>query len=495
MESQTNKTRKEYYQNVREMGKKEYTLLKMLEYGFWPKDLPTPYERQSNETEEDFLKRRDILNQYDDLAEKISDLCDEKKMIHHKLLELQKEYNQTWDYDKIKKDISKQIMEESIKRREERKKLLAEEKKKKTERWNRKKAEQIVFIGKGYSSLLSNKNYDENKLQSYHLPVIKDDKELASFLDIEYKELRFLAYHRDVVYMDHYHHYSILKKNGKERSIAAPKGLLKDVQRKILHNILENIPLSAQTHGFTKDKSIVTGAKSHTVSPFLLINMDIENFFPTITFERVRGMFCAFGYSPYISSLLAMLCTYCERMPIEVKGKTAFVKTSSRILPQGSPASPMITNIICRRLDHKLSNLSSEYGCNFTRYADDLSFSFTDDTPHVDVNRFIFHVHRVVEQEGFKVNNSKTRYLRNNNRQSITGIVINNEEIGVPKIWIKKMRAAIHNARKQMGTKSPSKHQVHEIAGMVSWLKSVNPIRYQKIIADGENLLNDISKA
>ncbi len=483
--------RTEYRKSVSEMGKREFTLLKMQEYGFWPQDLPTPYERQKNESKEEYNIRKELIKEYEKIAVEISKLYSEKDEINSKLSSLRSQYNNTWDYEKIRKDIAQKIMRESIERRAERKKQRELEKQRVTEAWKKKKAENIVFIGRGYSGLLSDKESDNEKLVSLGLPIIKDDKELADILDIEYKKLRFLAYHRDVVIVDHYHRYSIPKRSGGERNIAAPKTVLKGVQRKILELILEKIEVNDYAHGFLKGKSIVSGADMHIKQPELLINIDLENFFPTITFERVRGMFKSFGYSGYISSLLAMLCTYCERMPIEIKGQTRYVKTSERILPQGSPASPMITNIICRRMDFKIGELTSKYNFSYSRYADDMSFSFEGAIDKEQIKKFVFDVQCIVYDEGFRINKEKTRYLKKNNRQCVTGIVINNEQLGVPKIWLKRMRAAIYNAKRLKEKGQLSSHNINEISGMASWLTSVNQERYNKIIEEARRLIDD----
>lgn len=509
--------RQDYREIVNQMGKKEFTLLKMQEYGFWPKNLPTPYEKQENETKEEYALRKNLIKDYEKVIKQISDLYEEKDKINQKLRELKKKYDETWDYEKIRLDVSKTIMEESIARRKERKEKRELEKKEKSEAWAKEKADKIVFIGKGYSNLLYDKENNNDKLLLQGLPIIEDDKALSEFLGIEYKKLRFLVYHRDVVSVDHYHRYSIPKKKGGERNIAAPKSILKNAQRKILEEILSKIPVSEHAHGFLKGKSVVSGAKVHMLdkdgsessnrTPYgmdkeyminkdentqLLINMDLEDFFPTITFERVRGMFKAFGYSGYISSLLAMICTYCERMEVEVRGDIKYVKTSNRILPQGSPASPMITNIICRKLDKRLSVLSFKYNCTYTRYADDMSFSFREESIDLNLGKFMGLVSKIVNEEGLNINKKKTRFLRKNNRQCITGIVINNDEIGVPKKWIKTLRAAIYNAKKLIGNgeEVPAK-TVNEISGMISWVKSVNAVRYANIIEEGMSLIKN----
>lgn len=484
-------TRKDYREAVNQMGKKEFTLLKMQEYGFWPEGLPTPYERQENETREDYKKRKELLNEYEKIAAKIAALYGDKDEINEKLHNLRKQYDQTWDYERIRKDVSQKIMRESVERRAERKKQKELKQKAVSAAWQKHNAENIVFIGKGYSGGLFDKKNDEEKLSSLGLPVISDDKALAAILGIEYRKLRFLTYHRDVVAIDHYHHYTIPKRSGGVRSIAAPKKTLKYAQRQVLELILEKVGISGSAHGFYKGRSVVSGADAHVKKPAWLINLDIENFFPTITFERVRGMFKSFGYSGYIASLLAMLCTYCERMPIEVRGQTKYVKTSERVLPQGSPASPMITNIICRRLDQRINELAAEHSFSYSRYADDMSFSFEQNIGRGRIREIIYRVQCIVSDEGFNINKKKTHYLRNSNRQCVTGIVINNEQLGVPKIWLKRMRAAIYNANKLKAPGGLPPQIKNEIAGMVSWLKSVNKDRYAKIIDDADRLLKD----
>ena len=485
-------TRAEYREKVKEMGKKEFTFQKMQEYGFWPSHLPTPYERQQNETEEDFKRRKQLIDEYDKLSEKIAKLYNDKREIDIKLSSLKKEYQDTWDYEKIRAVVSQEIMKESIARRAERKAERERQKQLKTEAWQKKKAENILFIGRGYSGLLAQKETNVEKLQENHLPILETDKDLAALLQVEYATLRHLTYHRDVVTFDNYHRFDIPKKSGGMRHIAAPKTKLKAAQRQILDQILEKIPVSDMAHGFLKSKSVVTGAKVHQTRPDLLINMDLENFFPTITFERVRGLFQSFGYSGYIASLLAMICTYCERMPMEIKGETKYIKTSERILPQGSPASPMITNIICKRMDQRISGLCKKLGFIYTRYADDMSFSYIGDTEQISIGGFLHSIQKIIEEEGFSVKQEKTHILRRNNRQYVTGIVINNEEIGVPRKWVKVLRASIHNAEQlQKSGQKLSKETRMEIKGKIAWLRSVNATRYQKIIHQGLKVLEN----
>lgn len=485
------KSRESYHEIINRLGKKQFTFLKMIEYGFWPKNIPTPYERQENESEENYAERKKMMSNFNEIIDQISDLFKTKSKINDKLQELRKEYKGLEDIEKIRKELAKQMMQESIKKRQVRKEQRELEKKGRSEAWQKKKKEEIVFVGKGYSSMLSKFELDEKKIKSLGLPIVKSSQELAKLLEIDYKELRFLAYHRDVVKIDHYIRYKIPKRNGGLRSIAAPKRILKKAQRAILDKFLSKIEVSNYAHGFLEKRSVVTSAKEHPNKPYLLINMDIKDFFPSITYERIRGMFLSFGYSGHISTLLAMICTYCERVPVDVEREVKYVATTKRILPQGSPASPMITNIICRRLDKRLNGLANKFGFIYTRYADDLSFS-TNSTIKENVGRFCGMIYQIIEDEDFKINKEKNRFLRENNQQKITGIVINSLEIGVPRHWIKRFRAAIYNAKKVKENDGEIiKEVLYELSGMASWIKSVNPKRYEKILNSCKEIIRD----
>ncbi len=254
-------TKAEYRKLVNNMGKKEFTFLKMQEYGFWPSNLPTPYERQQNETEQDFEDRKKLLDEFQKLSEKIADVYQEKEEIEKKLSHLKKEYQNTWDYEKIRSAVAQEIMKESLARRAEKKAERERQKQLKSEAWKKRKAENILFIGKGYSSLLVKKETDIQKLKENQMPVIETDRELAEFLRIEYNTLRYLVYHRDVITFDNYYRFDIPKKSGGTRHIAAPKTQLKAAQKQILEQILQKVEVSDFSHGFIKSRSVLTGAK------------------------------------------------------------------------------------------------------------------------------------------------------------------------------------------------------------------------------------------
>lgn len=155
----------------------------------------------------------------------------------------------------------------------------------------------------------------------------------------------------------YYSEFSVSKKNGKgTRRIAAPSRRLKGIQRWILDNILSNTPVSESCTGYTKKRSVVDNAKPHVDKAFV-VNADIKDFFPSITIKRVIGLFQSLGYNRTISFCLARLCCF--------KGR----------LPQGAPSSPMIANLICRRLDTRLQAFAAARSWAYTRYSDDITIS------------------------------------------------------------------------------------------------------------------------
>src|SRR5262249_12338200 len=144
--------------------------------------------------------------------------------------------------------------------------------------------------------------------------------------------------------------FKIPKKTGGERLISAPMPRLKKAQYWILDNILRRVEVSDSAHGFLTGRSIVSNARPH-VGADLIINLDLKDFFPTVSYKRVKGLFKSLGYSESAASVLGLICTEPDVEEVELDGKRYFVALTDRHLPQGAPTSPSITNILCRRLD------------------------------------------------------------------------------------------------------------------------------------------------
>ena len=145
--------------------------------------------------------------------------------------------------------------------------------------------------------------------------------------------------------MVHYHRYEIAKKTGGVRCISAPKPALAAAQRWVLDQILRRLEPEPQAHGFVPGRSIVTNAAPHA-GKAVVCNLDLKDFFPSITFRRVKGLFRKLGYGEHVATLLALLCTEPPRVPVELDGKTYHVALGARVLPQGACTSPAITNAL-----------------------------------------------------------------------------------------------------------------------------------------------------
>jgi RNA-directed DNA polymerase len=245
-----------------------------------------------------------------------------------------------------------------------------------------------------------------------------------------------------------YETFTIDKRGGRgERKICAPKKQLKWVQRQILKHILSKVPPHPSAHGFVNGRSTVSNATPH-VGAELVVKFDLKDFFPTIHYFRVMGLFASLGYplgncmfgtedeSNQIAPVLARLCCY---TPDPKQWGTA-------TLPQGAPTSPAVSNLVCRRLDARLGGLAEANKGVYTRYADDLTFSFKT-AEGVNLGRFRWWVDQVCQQEGFTVNQEKFRVIRDSQRQMVTGIVVN-DAVRVPRELRRELRAILHNCEK-----------------------------------------------
>jgi len=272
--------------------------------------------------------------------------------------------------------------------------------------------------------------YNPDHLSRYELPLIATTHDLARELRLSEGKLRWLTWPRTGADDDHYIRWSVPKSSGGTRQIAAPKTHTRQAQDWVLKEILKKVPVSAAAHGFIKRRSIVTNAQSHTGKD-IVINMDLEDFFPSVSMATVVGLFEWMGYSKDVAWHLGMLCTcrYARR----------------RALPQGAPTSPAISNLICWKLDRRLAGLARCFEVDYTRYADDMTFSgngaFARCFP-----RLIARVKRICDEEGFTVHPAKTRVMRKSRRQTVTGLVVN-DKASISRKEVRRLRAILHNCR------------------------------------------------
>ncbi len=280
--------------------------------------------------------------------------------------------------------------------------------------------------------------------------------------------------------------FEIAKARGGRRTISAPRAPLRAIQRKIHAEILARVPAHEAAHGFVAGRSTLTNATVH-VGAKLLLKTDVRDFFPTIHYWRVRGLFFSLGYGETVAAALAALCT--RRMLVDPEGERRVVWPGQ--LPQGAPTSPAISNLVCRRLDARLTGLANKLGARYTRYADDLSFSFhDDDAKSVDIGRAFWWIDQVLQQEGFAEHPGKRQVLRPNHRQLVTGIVVN-EHAAVPRDDRRRFRAILNNCRKHgVASQANGRDDFPDyLRGFAAYVHMVSPELGKRLVAEVDNLL------
>ncbi len=332
-----------------------------------------------------------------------------------------------------------------------------------------------MHVGAGVSSGLQKTTSNSEELQRRDLPVLHSCHDIAAAMGTTVAALRWLTYHRKSATLVHYHRYSIAKKTGGVRYISAPKPALAQAQRWLLVHILARLEVEEPAHGFVPCCSIVTNAAPHTGRK-IVINLDLKDFFPSITFRRVKGLFEKLGYSEHVATVFALLTTEPPRVATELDGKVYHVALGQRVLPQGACTSPAITNALCRRLDRRLSGLAKKHGFTYTRYADDLTFSGDNTTA---VGKLLKSVRGIVQAEGFTEHPRKTRVMRRANRQEVTGVTVNVRP-SVSRKEVRRLRAILHNAAKH-GLASQNRENHPNFAaylkGRVEFVCMVDPQR------------------
>ncbi|HEY0095690.1 MAG TPA: reverse transcriptase family protein [Archangium sp.] len=321
----------------------------------------------------------------------------------------------------------------------------------------------------------------EERAKANGLPELESAQTLAKALGLSVARLRWFAYHREVDTGTHYRSWEIPKRDGGKRTITSPKKELKEAQRWVLANIVERLPVHGAAHGFVAGRSIVTNALAHKGAD-VVVKMDIKDFFPSVTWRRVKGLLRKGGLAENTATLLALMATEAPREVVQFRGKTLYVAKGPRALPQGAPTSPGITNALCLRLDKRLSALSRRLGFAYTRYADDMTFSWKKSRGKTEapVAVLIARVEKVLEAEGFRVHPDKTRVMRPGNRQVVTGLVVNEAAKGqpgarVPREVVRQLRAALHNREK--GKPGKEGETLEQLKGMAAFIHMTDPAK------------------
>ena len=445
--------RQALYDRIRRSSKDEVVLDDMIRHGFWPSGEEMPHGPAAE------IRRKGELEQ--------------------ELRKLTTENRKLKNVESIKRQQRLERLKKSREQRKANKERRVQERKDRAEAWKEKQSRQISYLGKEYSSTLSQTESDAARLSANGLPQLNTADGLAEAMEISVGLLRFLAFGRRTSRISHYHQFSIAKKSGGRREISAPMPRLKNAQRWILENVLYSPVINDSAHGFRPACSIVTNAKPH-VGAKLVVNMDMEDFFPTVKYPRVKGLFRNMGYSGSLSTIMAMICTQAETTKVDIDNQTYFVARGERFLPQGAPTSPAITNLICRGMDARINRIADKLGFIYTRYADDMTFS--SKAADADAGRLIRQVKYIVQEESFHVHPDKTRVLRSGRRLEVTGLTVN-EKVSVSRKQLRNFRATLHQIERDGPTGKSwgqSPDVIASIYGFANFVAMVDPEKGKK---------------
>lgn len=450
------------YQQIIQQANEQRLLERMRVHGFWPWSEGLPPDPPQEAAERDQIEKEMAA-----LREAAAAVEDPERA-------LSKERQRRWD--------------ESKQRRAAAKAARLEEEKKRREAWAAQKDKTLVHAGPGVSGGLQNVHSDETKLAAQGLPLLHTAADLAAHMSISLSSLRWLTYHRRGATLVHYHRYGIAKKTGGVRYISAPKPALKQAQAWVQQNILALLPVEEPAHGFVPTCSILSNATPH-VGKAVVINLDMKEFFPSITFRRVKGLFESMGYSEHVATVLALLCTEPPRLAAELGGKVYHVALGQRVLPQGACTSPAITNLLCRKLDRRLEGLARRHEFSYTRYADDLTFS--GDRPSA-VGKLLRSARTILQAEGFTEHPTKTRVMRRSGHQEVTGVTVNVRPT-ISRAEVRRLRALLHQAARN-GLESQNRTSRPRFAdylrGRVAFICMVDPSRGEPLRAALEQALS-----
>ena len=437
-------SRQELYDKIKETSKDEYQLKEMKRLGFWTDDQPT--------ISEELIKRKGVIQkEINQLSKEIRDPAAALRAIHKQRME----------------DARQRRVDTQIKRELQRYQRATN--------WYKKQQTKLNYLGNTcYIKTDEQAESDITQLTKQQLPICHNALELAELMGITLNELRFLCYTDKVSKRSHYQQFAIKKKTGGNRLISAPMPRLKRVQYWILDQILMKQSVTEQAHGFVTGKSIVTNAEPH-IGQALVINMDLKNFFPTISYPRIKGLFMVQGFNDEVASILATLCSEPETQMVEMDQQRYFIHGNQRFLPQGAPTSPMISNLLCYRLDKRLQGLANKHDFKYTRYADDLTFS---SSKYQAIKPLLNWVKSTVKEEGFTLHPDKTRVMHKGRRQEVTGIVVN-QHLSLNRKVLKQFRALLFQLKKDGVTDNQhwgkGGELIATITGFAHYVRMVKP--------------------
>lgn len=248
-----------------------------------------------------------------------------------------------------------------------------------------------------------------------------------------------------------YSKYEIPKRSGGMRKLEIPSEELKVIQNKIYHRLIKNLKAHPCATGFLTGKSIVHNATMHTGKK-VIIKLDIKNFFTNTRIEAVNSFFKRLGWNDEASQMLAKLTT------------------NHGHLPQGACTSPSLSNLVNYRMDLRLNALAKKYQCDYSRYADDMTFSMDYDDRKT-ICKIKKKVKYILKLNGYRLNHKKTRVFRSFQKQLVTGLVVNNK-VSVPRSTKRLIRSIEHRYKMRDHARKPTMTKT-QLEGLKSFVAMV----------------------
>jgi hypothetical protein len=320
------------------------------------------------------------------------------------------------------------------------------------------------------------------------VPPLATLGDLAGFVELEAGRLQWLADARGwersapLDLLRNYRYAWHARERSTVRVIESPKPELKRVQRLILHEILDLVPAHDCAHGFRRGRSVVTHAASHS-GRRVVLRFDLEHFFASVVGGRIYGIFRSAGYPETVSHALTALCVNVVPQaewaavprPADPRLLEAHARLGARLaaphLPQGAPTSPALASLAAFGLDRRLAALAARFDATYTRYADDLAFSGERNLAAA-ARAIRAAVGEIARDEGFRVNDRKSRLMTRAGRQELCGVVVNTHP-NVARRDYDRLKAAVHRA----ATRGSHGVDRAQLLGRIAWVEAVNPQR------------------
>lgn len=331
------------------------------------------------------------------------------------------------------------------------------------------------------------------------LPALATPGDLAAWLGLTPGELDWFAnaWRQPVgsAGLDHYHYRWLSKRSGGARLIEAPKENLRAIQRRILHGILDRVPVHEAATGCIKGRSVLDNARRHAGAP-LLLKMDLRDFFVSIPARRIHALFRSLGYPTATARCLTGLTTHATPghllrqvpqaeypSPEERRQRRQWAQQfRERHLPQGAPTSPALANLCAYRLDLRLAGAARECRASYSRYVDDLAFSCSDADP-ARGRRLLSLLQDIILEEGFTPNWRKTRLATASTAQRLTGLLVNAHP-NLPRAEYDRLKAILTNCHRH-GPASQNRYGQPDfrayLLGRIGWFCQVNAQRGEKL--------------